>query len=125
MRELLLVGVGGFVGAIARYLLSVAVGARVTDNFPWGTLSVNLVGCLVIGVLIALAEARGILGAEARLVLFTGVIGSFTTFSTFCFEGVELFRAGSLALGLGYVGTSVGLGLACVWLGRAGVSALL
>jgi len=82
-----LVGFGGFIGSVARYLMAGAV-HRVADRalFPSGTLAVNVLGCLAIGFLGGLAESRGVLSASARLFLLIGVLGGFTTFSSFGFE---------------------------------------
>lgn len=114
MRELLVVGTGGFLGAIARYWVSGWVYRWTGPGFPWGTLVVNLVGCFLLGGLMALAETRLAVTPEARLFLGIGVLGSLTTFSTLSFETLELLRrsehfaallntAGSLVLGLGAV----------------------
>ena len=91
MSKILLVGFGGFVGAVLRYGISGWV-QRWTGsvNFPYGTLAVNLLGCLVIGLLAGLAEDRGLFTPEARLFLFIGVLGAFTTFSTFGIETLNL-----------------------------------
>jgi CrcB protein len=120
MEKILLVGAGGFAGSIGRYLLAGGV-QRLTPagTFPHGTLAVNVLGCLAIGFLGALAETRGVLGPEARLLLFIGVLGGFTTFSTFAFETLAMLRGGQLPRAL--ANTSLHL-LGCmvaVWLGDA------
>src|SRR5438874_995898 len=84
MTKLLLAGAGGFIGSALRYLLAAAI-----DNwygrgdFPFGTLAVNVMGCLIIGLLTFLAEARGFFSAELRVFLVIGILGGFTTFSSF------------------------------------------
>lgn len=118
MNGTLLVGLGGFLGAIARYKL----GAAITHGtglvrFPIGTFAVNLVGCLAIGLLAGVVARYHVLGTEARLFLFTGLLGGFTTFSAFGLESVELLRRGELAVAGLYAGGSVFAGLAAVWLG--------
>jgi len=118
VKELLAVGAGGFVGAIARYGLSGLVYRWFGESFPVGTLAVNLLGCLVIGLLSALSEDRQALSAHARLFVMIGLLGSFTTFSTFGYETVELLRSGSVKLALLNAVGSVVLGLAAVILGR-------
>lgn len=117
----LLVGLGGGVGSVLRYVVARAVQERTAVTWPYGTLGVNVVGCFVIGVLLALA-ARNRLGAEWQLLLATGVCGGFTTFSTFSWEALALLRAGQAGPALLYIGASLALGLAAtaggVWLGR-------
>ena len=117
--RLLLIGLGGGVGSILRYLLGGLVQTGAGDSaFPAGTLAVNVLGCLVIGALAELSEARGVLNAETRALLITGLIGGFTTFSTFANETVNAVRDNALLIATGNVLLSVGLGLAAVWLGR-------
>jgi len=121
--RLLLIGLGGAVGSVLRYLLSGLVqesawaGAGAT-SFPIGTLVVNLLGCFAIGVLSELSESRGVLDAEVRGLLIVGLIGGFTTFSTFANETLSAMRDDALLIATGNVLLSVGLGLAAVWLGR-------
>lgn len=116
MKALLLVAFGGAAGALARWAVAggierLAPGAR----FPWGTLVVNLAGCLVIGLLYGLAETRDWLTDAARWLLFVGFLGSFTTFSTFSWQSFDLLRQGHPALAFANILTSVALGLLCVW----------
>jgi fluoride exporter len=93
MLQVFLVGAGGFLGAILRY----AVGGWVHDmlnnaSFPYGTLIVNAIGCLLIGFLSGLAESRSVFGPQARLFIFIGILGGFTTFSSFAYETFSLAR---------------------------------
>jgi CrcB protein len=119
VTRLLLVGVGGFAGSILRYLLSgLAQDAARGSLLPWGTLAVNLVGCFAIGALAQLAEARGAFSAETRLLLFTGLLGGFTTFSAFGNETLNLVRDAERTLAAANVLAHVVGGLACVHLGR-------
>ena len=111
MRELLAVGLGGFVGAVARYLGAAWVYRLVGAAFPWGTLTVNGVGCFALGVLLAAVGRHGALPPELRLFLGIGVLGSFTTFSTFGHETFELLRHAEIGLALAYVLASVVLGV--------------
>lgn len=125
MTNILLVGFGGFFGSVARYLFGGwALQLTAQDRFPAGTFAVNVVGCLVIGVLAGLAERFEIFGPETRLFLFTGVLGGFTTFSAFGLETIHLLRRGDPWVAAAYVGLSVALGLLAVWLGFRGVWAL-
>lgn len=120
MEKLLLVGAGGFIGAIARFLVSGWVQiASGSVGFPYGTVAVNLIGCFLIGFLAYLMDARGVFEPEVRLFLFIGVLGSFTTFSTFENETFALFREGSTALALLDIGVHVFFGLVAVWVGHA------
>jgi CrcB protein len=121
MLRLAAVALGGAVGALARYLLSGWVQNRADTAFPAGTLVVNVLGCLALGALLALAETRGALGAETRAFLAIGILGSFTTFSTFGWETVELARTGRADLALANIAASLAVGLLAVWLGRAAV----
>lgn len=113
-----LVGLGGFAGALARYGLSGWVHRRLPlATFPFGTLAVNLVGCLAIGVLAGLAESRQVLGPHARLFAMIGLLGGFTTFSTLGWETVAMLRDGEIVRAVASVGAHVGGGLALVWIG--------
>ena len=112
------VGAGGFLGALARYGLSGIVHRFFPQTtFPVGTLTVNLLGCLLIGVLAGLVESRQLLGPEARVFAMIGLLGGFTTFSTFGYETFALLRDGENLRATANVGLSVVLGLAFVWLG--------
>lgn len=118
MPNVLLVGIGGFLGAVARYALGGWVQrAAPGPLFPYGTLAVNLLGCFLIGVLAGLVETRGVLSPESRVFLLIGVLGGFTTFSTFGYETLQLFRDGQSLYGFLNIGASVLLGLGAVWLG--------
>lgn len=118
MFNLLLIGVGGGLGAMARYGLSGLAQRWGGGAFPVGTLVVNVLGCLAIGAIMGLIEDKNVLGPNARLLLVMGFLGSFTTFSTFGYETVELVHDGQLvAAGLNAAG-NFGLGIGAVLLGR-------
>jgi CrcB protein len=120
ISKLVWVGLGGFAGAVLRYLASGWVqSASGSPSFPWGTLAVNAAGCLAIGALSYLADTRGIIHPEARLFLIVGVLGGFTTFSAFGNETMNLIRDGENLLAAANVLASVFLCLATVWAGRA------
>ena len=123
MLELLAVGAGGFFGAIARYTASGLVQRVAGGSFPAGTFIVNIIGCLCIGVIMGLVETRSSLSPHWRLFLIVGLLGSFTTFSTFGYESVELLRSGALRMALLYVVGSAAVGLLLVVLGRSVVRA--
>lgn len=114
MQELLAVGMGGFVGAVARYLVTGWVHRFAGVTFPWGTLTVNVTGCLALGALMGLVEARVAVSPEWRLFLGLGVLGSFTTFSSVGYETIELLRGGDLSLAAANAFGSLLLGLLAV-----------
>lgn len=103
MRQLLLVGAGGALGSIARYVVAALLLPLAPGGFPWGTLAVNLAGSFVIGVVLAAAVERAWMAPDARLVLAAGVCGGFTTMSSFSFETWALLEQGLLGLAAGYV----------------------
>ena len=116
--QIILVGIGGFIGAVFRFLLSGFVHRLVPlSEFPFGTLAVNVVGCLFIGLLNGLAETRQVIGPELRLFLMIGMLGGFTTFSAFGYETLELIRNAEVSRAMGNVFLQVLLGLVAVWLG--------
>ena len=116
---IVLVGLGGAAGSIARYLLGQWTAAAAPQAaFPLGTFAVNVSGCLAVGLLAGLAARHpGWLSPDLRALLLVGVLGGFTTFSAFGLETVQLARRGEWLLAGGYAGGSVLLGLAAVWLG--------
>jgi CrcB protein len=119
MGKLLLAGIGGFIGSALRYSLSGFVqGLNRGVHFPYGTLAVNLIGCLAIGFLSYLAETRGVFTAETRTLVFIGVLGGFTTFSAFGNETINLWRAGQGALAALNIAAHLFLCLGAVWVSR-------
>jgi len=117
--RILCVGMGGFLGAILRYAISGQVqNWSKSIDFPYGTLVVNILGCLVIGLLSYLSETRGMFSAEVRLCVFIGILGSFTTYSTFSNEAMSLLGDGTHLAALTYMGAHLFLGLGAVWLGH-------
>ena len=118
MLIILFVGVGGFIGAILRYLVTNWVQDTLhTLSLPYGTLTVNMVGCLLIGLLAGLTESRNLLGPETRALILVGVLGGFTTFSTFGYETIQLLRDGESLAAFSNVGLQICLGLVAVWIG--------
>ena len=118
MKGIFLVGTGGFIGSVLRYLLSGWV-FRFLDKpwFPAGTLAVNVLGCLVIGFLGGIAEQRRIFAPELRLFVFIGILGGFTTFSAFADETASLVQNGHGAAALLNIALQVMVALFAVWLG--------
>ena len=115
----LLVFVGGGVGSVARYLLATAVQRNAPEGFPFGTFLVNLIGCFAIGVVGALGLERAALSPEARTFLMVGILGGFTTFSSFAWETLGLLSVKDVLRATLYVGGSVFLGLLGTLLGRS------
>jgi len=124
MNNLLLVAAGGAMGASARHLVGVVTLRAFGPGFPVGTLVVNIVGCLAMGIIAGLFATR-IQGSEnLRLLIATGFLGGFTTFSAFALDFTVLWDRGEIALALGYVAASVLLSLAGLALGLWLVRAL-
>jgi CrcB protein len=116
----LLVGTGGFLGSIGRYLVGGWVHSLVPfSTFPFGTLVVNALGCFAIGLLGGLADSRQLLGADLRLFLLIGVLGGFTTFSSFAYETLALTRDAEAGRALMNVAAQIVVGLAACWAGYA------
>jgi fluoride exporter len=116
MKVILAIGAGSFIGGISRYLLSLFIQNRVFTTFPFGTLSVNILGCFLIGIVFGLAD-RGNMSQEWRLFLATGVLGGFTTFSAFSNETIGMMRDGQFWYASSYVIASVVLGLIATFIG--------
>lgn len=111
------VALGGAIGACARYATNVAALRLFPAAFPWGTFIINAVGCLCFGIVAGLAISRGLFGPAGRVFLLVGVLGGFTTFSSFAFESVELVQAGNTGAALANLSGQVLIGTFAVWLG--------
>lgn len=123
MYPVLIVAVGGALGSVARYLLSVWALDLTTDwRFPLGTFLVNVVGCLMIGIVAGLAVKIDFFTPDARLFLFTGLLGGFTTFSAFGLETFHLLRRAEFLVAGSYILLSIVVGLLMLWLGFLVVS---
>lgn len=106
---------GGFLGAVARYLVS-GLTHRVFDGrFPYGTLAVNIIGCFLIGLVMYLVQERGMFSSNFRLLITIGLLGSFTTYSTFAYESVEMLLDQRYLAAFGNVFFHLILGLGAVW----------
>jgi len=119
MRQMLLVGLGGFVGSVARYGISALLVPLAPGGFPWGTLLVNLSGSFAIGVVLAAAVERAWLAPDVRLLLAAGLCGGFTTMSSFSFETWALLEQGLFGLAAGYVTVTLLGCLIATWSGIA------
>lgn len=119
MKQMIAIAVGGAVGSLLRYGASNAVHLWMTRSFPYGTLVVNVSGCLVMGILYVLLIERLNLGPEWRAALLVGLLGGYTTFSSFSMETLLLFENGEHVKAFANIILSVSLCLAAVWLGVA------
>jgi CrcB protein len=116
VKLVLLVAIGGALGSVARYKTGALIlHYTLSWEFPAGTFAVNVLGCLVAGLLLGLGENYAFLTAEARLLIFTGFLGGFTTFSAFGVETIALIGRGQFAIAAAYVLFSVLCGLAALW----------
>lgn len=117
LKNVLLVGLGGGIGSIARFLCQKYLYEWAQHSFPLGTFIVNILGCFLIGLFYGLAEKGNLLTPEWRLLLTTGFCGGYTTFSTFAYENINLLKSGDfLYFGL-YTAGSIILGIASAWFG--------
>lgn len=117
LKTLLIVGLGGGIGSVFRYLTSVWTQKLVQSAFPWATFIVNVLGCLIIGILVGFFTKQQIENSDLKLLFVTGFCGGFTTFSAFALENVKLFQTGNSLLALLYIALSVILGVFAVWTG--------
>ncbi|MGR9129281.1 fluoride efflux transporter CrcB [Rhizobium leguminosarum] len=124
MIQALLVAFGGAIGSVLRYYVGQWTLRLMGPAFPWGTLAVNVVGCFVIGVFAELIARKFNASTELRLLLITGFLGGFTTFSAFSLDAISLFERGEAVAGGIYIAASVGLSMAAVITGLAVMRAL-
>lgn len=124
MKGILLVALGGAIGSVSRYKMSGLILHHTVDwRFPAGTFAVNVIGCLIAGLLAGFAEKYDYLSPDARIFIFTGILGGFTTFSAFGLETMFLIKRGELMVASANVILSVIAGLIALWIGF-GLSAL-
>jgi fluoride exporter len=117
MEKFLFIGLGGFLGSIGRYWFSTLVYKWLGESFPYGTLSVNIIGSFIIGLFMTMLDERFLAQPELRLFLVVGLLGGFTTFSSFSFETVALLKAGNFLYAAANVFVSVAVCLIFTWLG--------
>lgn len=118
MVRILLVGAGGFLGSVTRYLVGLALYSYIeSPGFPYATLVINVIGCFAIGLFNGVAESRDIFSPEARLFTVVGLFGGFTTYSAFGYETLALARNATLASAAANIVLHIVLGLGAVWLG--------
>ena len=116
-KYIILIGTGGFIGSVLRFYISKLVQNVFLSSFPYGTFAVNVIGCLLIGIIFGIAEKGTWLTPEWRMFLTVGLCGGFTTFSTFSSESFQLLRDGQLMHVLSYAALSVLLGILAVYIG--------
>ena len=120
MKSFLLVGLGGFFGATSRWLLAQSIDRWLLQSrFPFGIFVVNILGCLVIGYVMGLAHTRDAVPDHTRLLFTVGFLGSFTTYSTFSWNSLELFRTGHSGYAVANLAATLIIGMLAVWLGYA------
>lgn len=119
MWAIVMIGLGGAAGSVLRYLLSLGATRWLGATLPWGTLAANVIGSFALGVLMELSGERRIAGVQARLVLGTGVLGGFTTYSSFNLETLRLFEQGAVVRGGAYLLATI---LVCMLAGFAGIA---
>jgi len=117
-RLILIVGAGGFLGTVSRFLASRYIQNHSFSAFPYGTFLVNIIGCLLIGIFFGLSERGNLMSSDWRLFLTVGFCGGFTTFSTFANENIALLRDGSFLYFALYTSLSVFLGLLATYFGN-------
>ena len=117
MKAFLLVGLGGFLGATSRWLLAQSIDRWLAHRFPFGIFAVNILGCLVIGYVMGLAHARDAVPDHTRMLFTVGFLGSFTTYSTFSWNSLELFRTGHTGYAIANLMVTLIVGMLAVWLG--------
>ena len=117
MKQIFLVALGSAIGGVGRYALQVFISKSYPVSFPFGTLTVNIIGCFCIGLFLSIAEKENIFSNDTRLFLTTGFCGGFTTFSTFALENVNLLRNNGFLYAILYILASVVLGILAVFAG--------
>jgi CrcB protein len=125
MFQALLVAVGGAIGSLLRYYVGLGSLRLMGPGFPWGTLVVNVAGCFIIGVFAEMIARRFNASVELRLLLITGFLGGFTTFSAFSLDAISLFERGEVFAGGIYIAASVGLSMMAVMAGLGLMRVLL
>lgn len=117
IKTLLIIGFGGFLGSMMRYIIHHYFAQNYSGDYPWGTFAANMIGCFIIGIIFGLVAQGNGLSKELVFFLTVGFCGALTTFSTFSYENVLMLNGGKLFLALVYTGFSYTVGLALTWMG--------
>jgi CrcB protein len=117
MLKIVLVAIGGSIGAVARYLVSTWAAERFGANFPYGTLIVNVVGCFIIGAFMTVTTERLIVNPHWRLLVTVGFVGGLTTFSSFSYETFKLLADAGITMAMYNIGANMVVGFLATWLG--------
>lgn len=123
-RTIILIGLGGGLGSIFRYLTTVVVSKYFQSTFPLATFTANVLGCLIIGLLLGLFERQQLSNPDLKFLFITGFCGGYTTFSTFASENINLLQSGNPLTAFLYIAISVFVSLFAVWLGLTLATAL-
>lgn len=118
LKSIMIIGLGGFIGTVARFLISRYFQMTVTSVFPWSTFIINIAGCLLIGLIYGISEKGDVLSPDVRLFMTVGICGGFTTFSTFSNDSFLLIRDQEWLRFALYTSLSVFVGLVAVYVGR-------
>lgn len=124
LRTILIVGTGGFIGSVMRYLVQVFVEKGISSTFPWGTFVANIAGSFIIGIVFGLVNKGNLLSAEWRMFLAVGICGGFTTFSSFAYNNLSMLKEQAYGQFIWNVGGSLFFGLLAVYLGMILVRAI-
>lgn len=124
LKTILIVGAGGFLGSVSRYLTQVVVERYLHSTFPWGTFVANIAGCFLIGLVYALSERGNLLSPEWRIFMTVGFSGGFTTFSSFAYNNLTMLSENNLVQLLGNIGLSLFFGIGAVYLGIVAIRLL-
>lgn len=119
LRTIFIVGTGGFIGSVLRYLVQIFVEKGLMSTFPWGTFVANMAGSFIIGIVYALAEKGNLMSAEWRMFLAVGICGGFTTFSSFAYNNLNMLKEAVYGQFIWNLGGSLFFGLLAVYLGMA------
>ncbi|MGE5480865.1 MAG: fluoride efflux transporter CrcB [Chloroflexota bacterium] len=125
LKQVIIIGTGGFIGTVARYLTTELAHKSINTNFPLATLAINLAGCFLIGVFFGLFEKGNLMSAELRLFLTVGFCGGFTTFSAFANDSINLYSDSEFLYLSLYLGVSVFAGLLMTYFGKSIVNYFL
>ncbi len=117
LKTIIYIAVGGAIGSVLRFFMSLFVNKYWSNNFPLATFFTNVLGCFLIGLIIGFLEKNNLTDSNLKWILVTGFCGGFTTFSTFALENVTLFQNQNSLISLLYIGMSIFLGIIAVWVG--------